>query len=130
MSYHKFLSLNQSNNPNPMSSSDPEPDSDSFFSSFFSSAGAAPPESPPDGAAAPPPPPAGADPTLQIKSPMLRPWRALANRPGQNASTLTLAALMILAIFSPVISMSSSYKISALYTQASSDTDTSDIFRV
>ena len=47
--------------------------------------------------------------------------RAPAKRLGQNGSTSTEAALRMVAILSPVISQSSSFKMRAAYVQASSE---------
>ncbi|KAK2551454.1 hypothetical protein P5673_027639 [Acropora cervicornis] len=61
-------------------------------------------EAPPAAAAAPPAagaaPPAPGAPAAWIKLSRLCPSRALANRPGQNGSTFTWAALISFSIFS------------------------------
>merc|ERR1719309_571711 len=91
-----------------MSSSSSSSDS-SFLAGAASSAGAA----------------AGADPTPAptdvMRVFMSQDSRALEKRPGQYGSTSTPAAFRMVFIFSGVMATSSSARISAAYTQASSE---------
>ena len=98
-----------------MSSSDSS--SDSGSGSFSSSAGAAS-SAAAAGAAAPA---AGAAPIALISDPTSLSPKHLANSDGQMGSISTLAALHRAVILSAVIGTSSSWRMRALYTQASSD---------
>ena len=100
-----------------MSSSDSS--SDSGSGSFSASAGAASAAAAPPAAA--PAPAAGADPMALIRDPTSLSPKHLANSDGQIGSTSTLAALQRALIFSAVMGTSSSWRMRALYTQASSD---------
>merc|ERR1719427_1603783 len=91
--------------------------SSSSVSSFLAgaAAGAAPPA-----AGAPDPPP---DPTVVISVFRSHDSRALAKSPGQYGSTSTPAALRMVLSFSGVMATSSSARMRAAYTQASSELD-------
>merc|ERR1719206_1458659 len=108
----------KSKRPDPISSSSSSSDS-SFLAGAASAAGAAPLAA--AGAAAA----AGAeptpDPTVVIRVLRSHDSRALAKSPGQYGSTSTPAALRMVVIFSGVMATSSSARIKAAYTQASSE---------
>ena len=100
-----------------MSSSDSS--SDSGSGSFSSSAGAASAAAAPPAAA--PAPAAGAAPMALIRDPTSLSPKHLANNDGQIGSISTLAALHRAVILSAVMGTSSSWRMRALYTHASSD---------